>query len=112
MFHQVEGLAVSEDVNFRNMKFVIEEFLSAFFDGDVPVRFRVSYFPFTEPTGWLEVMGCGMVHPAVLENCGIDSERYQGFAFGMGVERLCMLYYGIDNIKLFYENDLRFLRQF
>ncbi len=133
MFHQVEGLAVSEDVNFGNMKFVIEEFLRAFFEGDVPVRFRVSYFPFTEPsaevdigcvicegkgcrvckeTGWLEVMGCGMVHPAVLENCGIDSQKYQGFAFGMGVERLCMLYYGIDNIKLFYENDLRFLRQF
>ncbi len=133
MFHQVEGLAVSEDVNFGNMKFVIEEFLKAFFEEDVPVRFRVSYFPFTEPsaevdigcvicegkgcrvckeTGWLEVMGCGMVHPAVLENCGIDSQRYQGFAFGMGVERLCMLYYGIDNIKLFYENDLRFLKQF
>ncbi len=133
MFHQVEGLAVSEDVNFGNMKFVIEEFLKTFFEENVPVRFRVSYFPFTEPsaevdigcvicegkgcrvckeTGWLEVMGCGMVHPAVLENCGIDSQRYQGFAFGMGVERLCMLYYGIDNIKLFYENDLRFLRQF
>ena len=133
MFHQVEGLAVSEDVNFGNMKFVIEEFLKAFFEENVPVRFRVSYFPFTEPsaevdigcvicdgkgcrvckeTGWLEVMGCGMVHPAVLENCGINSQRYQGFAFGMGVERLCMLYYGIDNIKLFYENDLRFLRQF
>ncbi len=133
MFHQVEGLAVSEDVNFGNMKFVIEEFLKTFFEENVPVRFRVSYFPFTEPsaevdigcvicdgkgcrvckeTGWLEVMGCGMVHPAVLENCGINSQRYQGFAFGMGVERLCMLYYGIDNIKLFYENDLRFLRQF
>ncbi len=133
MFHQVEGLAVSETVNFGNMKYVITEFLKAFFEKEVPVRFRVSYFPFTEPsaevdigcvicggsgcrvckdTGWLEVMGCGMVHPAVLENCDIDPEQYQGFAFGMGVERLCMLYYGIDNIKLFFENDLRFLKQF
>mgnify|MGYP001040874894 FL=1 len=133
VFHQVEGLVVDESANFKHMKYTIEVFLKEFFERDVPVRFRASYFPFTEPSaevdigclvcggegcrvckgsGWLEVMGCGMVHPQVLENCGIDSELYQGFAFGMGVERLCMLYFGIDNIKLFYENDLRFLRQF
>ncbi len=133
MFHQVEGLVVNEYANFRHMKFVIEEFLREFFQTDLPVRFRTSYFPFTEPsaevdigcvicgqegcrvckgTGWLEVMGCGMVHPAVLENCGVDTEFYQGFAFGMGVERLAMLLYGIDNIKLFYENDIRFINQF
>ncbi len=133
MFHQVEGLVVNEYVNFRHMKYVIEEFLKKFFETDMPVRFRTSYFPFTEPsaevdigcvicrqegcrvckhTGWLEVMGCGMVHPKVLENCGIDPEFYQGFAFGMGVERLAMLLFGINNIKFFYENDLRFLKQF
>ncbi len=133
MFHQVEGLVVNEYANFRHMKYVIEEFLRRFFETNLPVRFRTSYFPFTEPsaevdigcvicnqegcrvckeTGWLEVMGCGMVHPKVLENCGIDTEIYQGFAFGMGVERLAMLLYGIDNIKLFYENDIRFIRQF
>ncbi len=133
MFHQVEGLVISRDAGFPQMKYTIEAFLKTFFETDLPVRLRASYFPFTEPsaevdigcvicgqkgcrvckdTGWLEVMGCGMVHPAVLENCGIDSEIYQGFAFGMGVERLAMLYYGIDNIKTFYENDLRFLRQF
>jgi phenylalanyl-tRNA synthetase alpha chain len=129
----VEGLVVDEGVSFKHMKYTIEVFLREFFEKDVPVRFRASYFPFTEPsaevdigclvcggegcrvckgTGWLEVMGCGMVHQKVLENCHIDTELYQGFAFGMGVERLCMLYFGIDNIKLFYENDLRFLRQF
>ncbi len=133
MFHQVEGLAVDREISFRHMKFVIESFLKEFFEKDLPVRLRSSYFPFTEPsaevdigcvicggkgcrvckdTGWLEVMGCGMVHPKVLENCGIDSELYQGFAFGMGVERLAMLLYRIDNIKLFYENNLRFLEQF
>lgn len=133
MFHQVEGLMVNEYAGFRHMKFVIEEFLREFFQTDLPVRFRTSYFPFTEPsaevdigcviceqegcrvckeTGWLEVMGCGMVHPSVLENCGIDTDLYQGFAFGMGVERLAMLLFGIDNIKLFYENDVRFIRQF
>ncbi len=133
MFHQVEGLVVNDYANFRHMKFVIEEFLREFFQTDLPVRFRTSYFPFTEPsaevdigcvicsqegcrvckdTGWLEVMGCGMVHPNVLEACGIDTEIYQGFAFGMGVERLAMLLFGIDNIKLFYENDIRFIRQF
>ncbi len=133
MFHQVEGLVVNEYANFKHMKYVIEEFLREFFQTDLPVRFRASYFPFTEPsaevdigcvicdqegcrvckeTGWLEVMGCGMVHPAVLENCNIDPDLYQGFAFGMGVERLAMLLFGIDNIKLFYENDIRFIRQF
>jgi len=133
VFHQVEGLVVNEYANFRHMKYVIEEFLQEFFATDLPVRFRTSFFPFTEPsaevdigcvicnrkgcrvckgTGWLEVMGCGMVHPVVLENCGVDTEVYQGFAFGMGVERLAMLLFGIDNIKLFYENDLRFLKQF
>ncbi|EDP75728.1 phenylalanine--tRNA ligase subunit alpha [Hydrogenivirga sp. 128-5-R1-1] len=133
MFHQVEGLVVNEYANFRHMKYVIEEFLREFFQTDLPVRFRTSYFPFTEPsaevdigcvicsqegcrvckeTGWLEVMGCGMVHPNVLESCGIDTDLYQGFAFGMGVERLAMLLFGIDNIKLFYENDIRFIRQF
>jgi phenylalanyl-tRNA synthetase alpha chain len=133
MFHQVEGLAVDKHISFKHMKYTIETFLREFFEVHVPVRFRASYFPFTEPsaevdigcvicggegcrvckhTGWLEVMGCGMVHPQVLENCHIDPEVYQGFAFGMGVERLAMLYFGIDNIKLFFENDLRFLRQF
>jgi phenylalanyl-tRNA synthetase alpha chain len=133
MFHQVEGLVVDEYVNFKHMKYTIEAFLRTFFEKSMPVRFRTSYFPFTEPSaevdigcviceglgcrvckgsGWLEVMGCGMVHPNVLENCGVDTELYQGFAFGMGVERLSMLYFGIDNIKLFYENDLRFLKQF
>lgn len=133
MFHQVEGLAVDTHITFGHMKYTIETFLREFFQKDVPVRFRASYFPFTEPSaevdigciicegkgcrvckgsGWLEVMGCGMVHPAVLENCQIDPEEYQGFAFGMGVERLAMLYFGIDNIKLFFENDIRFLRQF
>ena len=133
MFHQVEGLVVNEYANFKHMRYIIEEFLKHFFEKDLPVRFRTSYFPFTEPsaevdigciicnqkgcrvcknTGWLEVMGCGMVHPKVLENCGIDTDFYQGFAFGMGVERLAMLLYGIDNIKHFYENDIRFIKQF
>ncbi len=133
MFHQVEGLVITQDANFRHMKYTIHTFLKAFFEKDVKLRFRSSYFPFTEPSaevdigciicggvgcrvckgsGWLEVMGCGMVHPQVLKNCNVDPETYQGFAFGMGVERLCMLYYQIDNIKLFYENDLRFISQF
>ncbi len=134
MFHQVEGLVVNEYANFKHMKYVISRFLRLFFETEnLPVRFRASYFPFTEPsaevdigcficgqkgcrvckgTGWLEVMGCGMVHPKVLENCGIDPDIYQGFAFGLGVERLAMLYYQIDNIKLFFENDIRFLTQF
>lgn len=133
MFFQVEGLVVNRDVNFANMMFVLREFLKRFFEVDVPVRFRPSYFPFTEPsaevdigcvicggkgcrvckgTGWLEVLGAGMVHPNVLSACGIDPEEYQGFAFGLGVDRFAMLKYGVDNIKLFYENDVRFLRQF
>jgi len=133
MFFQVEGLVVNENVNFANMMFVLKEFLRRFFETDVPVRFRPSYFPFTEPstevdigcvicggegcrvckgTGWLEVLGAGMVHPNVLEACGVDSSKYQGFAFGLGVDRFAMLKYGIDNIKLFYENDVRFLNQF
>ncbi|NPA13839.1 MAG: phenylalanine--tRNA ligase subunit alpha [Aquificae bacterium] len=133
MFFQVEGLVVNENVNFANMMFVLREFLRRFFEAEVPVRFRPSYFPFTEPsaevdigcvicqgkgcrvckgTGWLEVLGAGMVHPNVLQACGIDPDKYQGFAFGLGVDRFAMLKYGIDNIKLFYENDVRFLKQF
>ncbi len=133
MFHQVEGLMVGEDINFAHLKGVLEVFIHTFFSSDVPVRFRPSYFPFTEPsaevdigcilcngagcrvckgTGWIEVLGAGMVNPRVFEAVRYDTERYTGFAFGMGVERLTMLKYGIDDIRLFFENDLRFLRQF
>ena len=134
MFHQVEGLLIDENVSFGQLKGIIQDFLHAFFEEDgLAVRFRPSYFPFTEPsaevdiqcvkcagegcricsgTGWLEVMGCGMVHPRVLEMSGVDTERYQGFAFGMGVERLAMLRYGIGDLRLNFENDLRFLAQF
>ena len=122
MFHQVEGLMVGEDVSFAHLKGVLHDFLRRFFEADdLEVRFRPSYFPFTEPSaevdirgehGWLEVLGSGMVHPKVLENCGIDGERYTGFAFGMGVERLAMLRYGVDDLRSFFENDLRFLKQF
>ena len=134
MFHQVEGLLVDEHVSFANLKGLIDEFLRAFFEReDLPVRFRPSYFPFTEPSaevdiqcvmcsgdgcrvcsqsGWLEVLGCGMVHPKVFEQVGIDNERYTGFAFGMGVERLAMLRYGVNDLRLFFENDLAFLEQF
>ncbi len=133
MFHQVEGLLVDERSSFADLKGLIEDFLRVFFEEDLSVRFRPSYFPFTEPsaevdiqcvncagagcrvcsqTGWLEVMGCGMVHPRVLEGSGIDPERYTGFAFGMGVERLAMLRYGVNDLRLFFENDLRFLEQF
>jgi len=121
MFHQVEGLLVDEQVTFTSLKGLLEDFVHSFFGTNVEVRFRPSYFPFTEPSaevdimgnnGWLEILGCGMVHPNVLENVGIDSERYTGFAFGMGVERLAMLKYGIDDIRIFFENDLRFLGQF
>ena len=132
MFHQVEGLLVDKNIRFSDLKGVLSGFLRRFF-GDVPVRFRPSYFPFTEPsaevdigciicggkgcrvcsyTGYLEVLGCGMVHPNVLRNGGYDPDIYSGFAFGLGVERFAMLKYGIDNIKLFFENDLRFLEQF
>ena len=122
MFHQVEGLMVGENVSFAHLKGILHDFLRHFFEADdLEVRFRPSYFPFTEPSaevdirgerGWLEVLGSGMVHPRVLENCGIDSERYTGFAFGMGVERFAMLRYGVDDLRSFFENDLRFLKQF
>jgi len=133
MFHQVEGLVVDKDISFADLKGVIDQFLKAFFEADLPVRFRPSYFPFTEPsaevdiqctncggkgcrvcshTGWLEVMGCGMVHPNVLEHCKVDADAFTGFAFGMGVERLAMLRYGVNDLRLFFENDLRFLKQF
>jgi phenylalanyl-tRNA synthetase alpha chain len=121
MFHQVEGLMVGEDVSFAHLKGMIMDFLRHFFEEQLEVRFRPSYFPFTEPSaevdirgqsGWLEVMGCGMVHPQVLENVNIDSERYTGFAFGMGAERLAQLRYGINDLRLFFDNDLRFLEQF
>ena len=122
MFHQVEGLMVGEDVTFAHLKGVLHDFLWQFFEADdLEVRFRPSYFPFTEPSaevdirgeqGWIEVLGSGMVHPNVLENCGIDSERYTGFAFGMGVERFAMLRYGVKDLRSFFENDLRFLKQF
>ncbi|MEE8287770.1 MAG: phenylalanine--tRNA ligase subunit alpha, partial [Gammaproteobacteria bacterium] len=121
MFHQVEGLMVGEDVSFAHLKGMVMDFLRHFFEEELEVRFRPSYFPFTEPSaevdirgqsGWLEVMGCGMVHPQVLENVNIDSERYTGFAFGMGAERLAQLRYGINDLRLFFDNDLRFLEQF
>jgi phenylalanyl-tRNA synthetase alpha chain len=133
MFHQVEGLMVDEHVSFTDLKGILADFLKAFFEKDLNVRFRPSYFPFTEPsaevdiecvmcdgkgcrvcshTGWLEVLGCGMVHPEVFKHVGIDSEKYLGLAFGMGVERLAMLRYGVNDLRLFFENDLRFLRQF
>ena len=122
MFHQVEGLWVDEDVSFANLKGVIQDFLQRFFErGDLQVRFRPSFFPFTEPSaemdmswngGWLEIGGCGMVHPNVLKHVNIDSEKYLGFAFGFGIERLAMLRYGVNDLRLFFENDLRFLKQF
>ncbi len=133
MFHQVEGFLVDTDVSFADLKGVVFEFLRAFFEKDIQVRFRPSYFPFTEPsaevdiecvmcdgkgcrvcshTGWLEVMGCGMIHPEVFKSVNIDNERYSGFAFGMGVERLAMLRYGINDLRMFFENDLKFLQQF
>ncbi len=121
MFHQVEGLMVDEDITFAHLKGLLEDFVKHFFSSDIATRFRPSYFPFTEPSaevdimgsrGWLEILGCGMVHPKVLENVGIDSERYSGFAFGMGVERLAMLKYDIDDLRMFFENDMRFLEQF
>lgn len=133
MFHQVEGLLVDEDVTFGDLKAVLDDFVKRFFEADLGLRFRPSYFPFTEPSaevdvecmfchgtgcrvcshsGWLEILGCGMVHPAVFESAGIDAERYTGYAFGMGVERLAMLRYGVNDLRLFFDNDLRFLRQF
>lgn len=133
MFHQVEGFWVDEQVSFADLKGTLYEFLNLFFEKDIDVRFRPSYFPFTEPSaevdiscvmcggkgcrvcgqsGWLEVMGCGMIHPRVFDFVGIDPEQYTGFAFGLGVERLAMLRYGINDLRLFFENDLRFLGQF
>ena len=122
MFHQVEGLWVDEQVSFANLKGVVQDFLQRFFEReDLQVRFRPSFFPFTEPSaeidmswngGWLEIGGCGMVHPNVLKHVNIDSEKYIGFAFGLGVERLAMLRYGVNDLRLFFENDLRFLKQF
>ncbi|MDJ0779875.1 MAG: phenylalanine--tRNA ligase subunit alpha [Gammaproteobacteria bacterium] len=134
MFHQVEGLLVDEDVSFSVLKGTLQEFLRMFFEQDeLATRFRPSYFPFTEPsmevdigcvicggkgcrvcshTGWLEILGCGMVHPELYRHTGVDGEKYTGYAFGMGVERLAMLRYGVNDLRLFFENDLRFLQQF
>ena len=122
MFHQVEGLWIDEHVTFADLKGVLADFLKRFFErDDLRVRFRPSFFPFTEPSaevdmsfgeGWLEMGGCGMVHPTVLRNVNIDPERHHGFAFGMGLDRLTMLRYGVNDLRLFFENDLRFLRQF
>jgi phenylalanyl-tRNA synthetase alpha chain len=136
MFHQVEGLMVDTDISFSHLKGVLEAFLHQIFGADVPVRFRPSFFPFTEPsaevdigcnfcrgnrdgvcrvckdTEWIEILGAGMVNPKVFEMVGYDPNKYSGFAFGMGVERIAMLKYSIDDLRLFFENDLRFLRQF
>ena len=133
MFHQVEGLVVDEGISFADLKGTVTDFVHRFFEKDLAVRFRPSYFPFTEPsaevdvecvqcrgkgcrtcsqTGWIEVMGCGMVHPNVLSMSGIDSERYSGYAFGFGADRLSMLLYRVDDLRLFFENDVRFLAQF
>ncbi|EHJ82182.1 Phenylalanyl-tRNA synthetase alpha chain [Salmonella enterica subsp. enterica serovar Baildon str. R6-199] len=122
MFHQMEGLIVDTNISFTNLKGTLHDFLRNFFEEDLQIRFRPSYFPFTEPSAevdvmgkngkWLEVLGCGMVHPNVLRNVGIDPEIYSGFAFGMGMERLTMLRYGVTDLRSFFENDLRFLKQF
>jgi phenylalanyl-tRNA synthetase alpha chain len=133
MFHQVEGMAVGETISFSNLKAMLHGFVERFFERPLGMRLRPSYFPFTEPsaevdiecvfcagrgcrvckhTGWIEILGCGMIHPNVLAAAGIDAERWQGYAFGMGIERLAMLRYGVDDLRLFFENDLQFLRQF
>jgi phenylalanyl-tRNA synthetase alpha chain len=133
MFHQIEGLMVDENVSFADLKGILTQFLQAFFEKPVPIRFRPSYFPFTEPsaevdigclncnskgcricknTGWLEVLGCGMVHPNVFKSVGIDAERYTGWAFGCGLDRLALLRYGVSDLRAMFENDIRFLRQF
>jgi phenylalanyl-tRNA synthetase alpha chain len=133
MFHQVEGIVVGEDVSFANLKAMLHTFVERFFEQPLGMRLRPSYFPFTEPsaevdiecvfchgtgcrvckqTGWLEILGCGMIHPNVLKAAGIDSEQWQGYAFGMGIERVTMLRYGVDDLRLFFENDLQFLKQF
>lgn len=122
MFHQVEGLVIDENISFANLKAVLHQFVEAFFERKAELRFRPSYFPFTEPSAevditwgegkWLEILGCGMVHPNVLESAGIDPEKYTGYAFGIGIERLAMLRYDVTDLRTFFENDLRFLRQF
>jgi phenylalanyl-tRNA synthetase alpha chain len=133
MFHQVEGMAVGENISFANLKAMLHTFVERFFERPLGMRLRPSYFPFTEPsaecdiecvfcsgkgcrvckqTGWLEILGCGMIHPNVLRAAGIDPERWQGYAFGMGIDRLAMLRYGVDDLRLFFENDLQFLKQF
>jgi phenylalanyl-tRNA synthetase alpha chain len=133
MFHQVEGIVVGENISFANLKAMLHTFVERFFEQPLGMRLRPSYFPFTEPsaevdiecvfchgkgcrvckqTGWLEVLGCGMIHPNVLAAAGIDSEEWQGYAFGLGLERLAMLRYGVDDLRLFFENDLQFLKQF
>jgi phenylalanyl-tRNA synthetase alpha chain len=133
MFHQVEGLVIDRDISFANLKSLLRRFVSEFFEKPLEIRLRPSYFPFTEPsaevdcqcafcegrgcrvckqTGWLEVLGCGVVHPNVLRHCGLDTEEWTGYAFGMGIERFAMLRYDVNDLRLFYENDLRFLAQF
>jgi phenylalanyl-tRNA synthetase alpha chain len=133
MFHQVEGMAVGESISFANLKAMLHTFVERFFERPLGMRLRPSYFPFTEPsaecdiecvfcsgkgcrickqTGWLEILGCGMIHPNVLRATGIDPERWQGYAFGLGLDRLAMLRYGVDDLRLFFENDLQFLKQF
>jgi phenylalanyl-tRNA synthetase alpha chain len=133
MFHQVEGIVVGEDVSFANLKAMLHTFVERFFEQPLGMRLRPSYFPFTEPsaevdiecvfchgagcrvckqTGWLEILGCGMIHPNVLAAAGIDSEKWQGYAFGMGIERVTMLRYSVDDLRLFFENDVQFLKQF
>ena len=122
MFHQVEGLVIDKNVSFANLKAVLHQFVENFFERKAELRFRPSYFPFTEPSAevdvrweegkWLEILGCGMVHPNVLESAGVDPEVYTGYAFGIGVERLAMLRYGVTDLRTFFENDLRFLKQF
>tara|TARA_B100001029_G_scaffold90294_1_gene74103 strand:- start:4322 stop:5296 length:975 start_codon:yes stop_codon:yes gene_type:complete len=121
MFHQIEGLLIEEDASFSQLKGLLEDFISDFFGSDTDIRFRPSYFPFTEPSaevdikwkkGWLEILGCGMVHPNVLEMAGIDSKKFTGFAFGLGPERIAMLKYDIPDLRAFFENDIRFIKQF
>jgi phenylalanyl-tRNA synthetase alpha chain len=133
MFHQCEGMVIGENVSFANLKAMLHTFVERFFERPLGMRLRPSYFPFTEPsaeadiecvfcngkgcrickhTGWLEILGCGMIHPNVLRAAGIDSERWQGYAFGMGIDRLAMLRYGVDDLRLFFDNDLQFLKQF
>jgi phenylalanyl-tRNA synthetase alpha chain len=122
MFHQIEGLVIDRDISFANLKAVLHQFVETFFERDAELRFRASYFPFTEPSAevdvlwekgkWLEILGCGMVHPNVLDMAGVDPEEFTGYAFGIGIERLAMLRYGVNDLRTFFDNDLRFLQQF